>query len=110
MAIMVTATKLVRLETQMRRSASRKKYATVLEGICASNSLLMNPHPPLRGTLSQRERDLAVARAPSPAGRGWPEGPGEGRRSKHQLQLTKTDSLRDGGFSAAAIFSSTILP
>src|SRR6185312_2040118 len=35
------------------------------------------PHPPLRGTLSRRERDL-VWLFPSPSGRRWREAPDEG--------------------------------
>src|SRR5678816_2236247 len=35
------------------------------------------PHPALRATLSRRERDNSRV-IPSPSGRGWPEGPGEG--------------------------------
>src|SRR5882672_3545986 len=38
-----------------------------------------DPHPALRATLSQRERDNPEGN-PSPSGRGWREAPGEGRR------------------------------
>src|SRR6266511_578471 len=36
-----------------------------------------NPLPPLRGTLSQRERDILQV-CPSPSGRRWREAPDEG--------------------------------
>src|SRR5262245_29088774 len=35
------------------------------------------PHPALRATLSRGERD-SLQVIPSPPGRGWPKGPGEG--------------------------------
>ena len=31
-----------------------------------------HPHPPLRGTFSQREKEVS-SRIPSPTGRGWPK-------------------------------------
>src|SRR5262245_35137647 len=39
-----------------------------------------DPHPALRATLSQWEKDILPAN-PSPTGRGWREAPGEGRKT-----------------------------
>src|SRR6185436_20283901 len=47
-AIIATATKLVRFETQIRRSASRKKYENVLEGISGSRRPGMNSREDMR--------------------------------------------------------------
>jgi len=52
-----------------------------VEDICVEP---FDPHPPLRGTLSQRERDSFHV-IPSPIGRGCREAAGEGR-------------IRDGSF------------
>ncbi len=42
--------------------------------LLAASCAFLNPHPPLRGTLSQRERDLdSGALSPWEPGREWPK-------------------------------------
>src|SRR5439155_24192187 len=52
-----------------------------------------DPHPALRATLSQWERDnLQII--PSPIGRGWREAPGEGRRTPKDPLLAFAIQMR----------------
>src|SRR5260370_19394001 len=65
------------------------------------------PHPALRATLSPQAGEGSRSRGPSPgvAGRGWPEGPGEGRNTTMKLVITIFESTQ-----AAAIEAIKALP
>src|SRR5262245_36450328 len=66
-----------------------------------------DPHPALRATLSQRERDWPEE-CPSPTGRGWREAPGEGRSFAEQLKYLGSRWKKDP--TQLTLDTSDILP
>jgi uncharacterized protein len=66
-----------------------------------------DPHPALRATLSQGERDH-VEVSPSPPGRGWREAPGEGRSFAEELKQIGSRWLKQP--SQLTLDTSDLLP
>ena len=76
------------VEAESARKTSKQRGISLY----SENEPDFDPHPPLRGTLSQRERESPES-CPSPSGRGGREAPGEGRSSLRNLIRASSHSL-----------------